>query len=389
MSFKHALYEKYGMRAKALRAASLVGPPPDAPADASCVYVAHGECVDCPHLASLDLSRSLLASWADVACIAAHLPLTHLTLQHVRLAMADVPPFPHLAHLSLGDSATDWQCAVSLSQAMPKLTSLELAMNGITSLGVCAQLPSLTTLNLEDNALHAWDDIVYALASIPHLTKLVLTGNNLAHICPAAKPAFPCLSEIHIARNALRSEDLMALETYLAAPAWSLVTDAHDRQTRLETIAQLPKLTELNHTLVTREERVEAERYYLTRTKPGDPRYDTLVHMHGAPATAPLPTMHDKVLHLHYVHAQMPPSLDTLANLRKDAKPHTFLKTTALRTVHRRLVALCHVAPSSDVWAVLAAEPEPIFVQMDDALRDLAWYGVSSGDLLVVSPKAH
>ena len=146
-SFVEALEEKYGSSQclDTLRTASLVGPSTRTMHDASCVYVSHafpGHADEgvmlCPALQELDMSRSLLSSWDQVARITRTLPLNRLTLQHVRLQKPELVQvslaFEQLTHLSLGDTATDWAQILVLGSVMPKLTSLELAYNEIDTL---------------------------------------------------------------------------------------------------------------------------------------------------------------------------------------------------------------------------------------------------------------
>ena len=138
---------------------------------------------------------------------------------------------------------------------------------------------------------------------------------------------------------------MQALETHLAAPAWSLV---YHRDARIEAIGRLAKLTCLNHTPITPEERVDAERYYLREPRPGDARYEALVRVHGPPAPASVASMHDKLLSISYVHASTPHEAAW-----DEATPLSLLKTMPMRLVHRRLVQLCHASPCAAIWAVL------------------------------------
>ena len=152
-------------------------------------------------ITTLDLSRSLLSSWDEVARIVRAMPLTSLTLQHVRLRPAASVPcvFAHLEHLSLGDSGTDWAQMAVLARAMPRLASIELARNGITTLAsVDADMPHVHTLQLEGNALGAWPDVLRGVRRLPRLQKLVLTGNPLERMPRASVPTLPALCDVHV-----------------------------------------------------------------------------------------------------------------------------------------------------------------------------------------------
>ena len=383
VTFVDALREKYGDRSD-LRTVSLVGPPPRGPSDPSCVYVAKavpdGYDGALPRtITTLDLSRSLLSSWNEVVRIVRDMPLTSLTLQHVRLRPAACVPgvFAHLEHLSLGDSGTDWAQMAVLARAMPRLASIELARNGITTLAsVDVHMPHVHTLQLEGNALGAWPDVLRGVRRLPRLQKLVLTGNPLERMPRASAPTLPALCDVHVDDTPLDWDDVQALETHLASPAWSLV---YHRDDRIEAIGRLARLTCLNHTPITPEERVDAERYYIRRPRPGDARYEALVRVHGPPAPASVASMHDKLLTISYVHAATPyeAAWDKATSL-------ALLKTMPMRLVQRRLVQLCGASPSAAIWAVLRSDREPIVIPLDDMMRDLAWFGVASGDMLVV-----
>ena len=384
VTFVEALREKYGDRSD-LRTVSLVGPSPHGRADPSCVYVAkalpEGYLGTLPRtITSLDLSRSLLSSWDEVVRIVRDMPLTSLALQHVRLqTTAHVPPvFAYLEHVSLGDSGTDWAQMAVLARAMPRLASIELARNGITALAPGdADMPHVHTLQLEGNVLGAWHDVVCGLSQMPRLQKLILTGNPLERLPRASAPTLPpALCDVHVSDTPLDWDDLQALETHLASPGWSLV---YDRGTRIDAIGRLARLTCLNHTPITPEERVDAERYYITQPRPGDARYEALVRVHGKPVPASVSSMHDKLLSISYVHASTPHQAPW-----DKAIPLSLLKTMPMRLVHRRLVQLCHASPSAAIWAVLRSDGQPIVIPLDDMMRDLAWFGVASGDVLVV-----
>ena len=411
-SFVEALEEKYGSSQclDTLRTASLVGPSTRTMHDASCVYVSHafpGHADEgvmlCPALQELDMSRSLLSSWDQVARITRTLPLNRLTLQHVRLQKPELVQvslaFEQLTHLSLGDTATDWAQILVLGSVMPKLTSLELAHNEIDTLATAdtaAYLPFVQILNLEGNRLNSWEDIVKALSPLPRLQKLILTDNPITHINFSSQK-FPVLSDVHLTGSALTFDDLEVLESCLDSPTWSLVfhpSDVDERQARIQAVSRLAKLVSFNHTPITQEERIDAERYYISRPKPNDPRYDALVEKHGHPPTCSLTpavssakmtsSLQDKLIQLYYIHSSSVPTSSDLVHLQEKATIEAFLKTAPCRLVHRRLVALLRACQSANMYAVMAASPEPIVLPLDDPMRDLAWYGLADYDLIVL-----
>lgn len=392
--------QKYGTgpEVRARSVASLVGaPPPPALADASCVYVrcAYPDGATGPmpytHLESIDLSRSLLADWDEVARIAAPLPLHTLVLQQVRLRRAMQVPaaFAQLKCLHLNDTRTDWAQALVLGHAMPALTTLQLAHNGIEALGPSqdagAAFPCLTSLHLGGNRLRSSEDLGAALQSITSLRQLLLSGNELTDLTPMARPLAQ-LDEVHLADNPLEASSVPVLESWMAVP-YALVLPplkGDEEATRLWAIAQLPRLARLNHTPITPHERTDAERYFLTIASPDDPRYGALCAVHGAPVRAAPRTLRDNMVDLRWARAAHAPAVADVPALRAQAQPLSMLATTPVRSVQRHVARACAAPRTASLWAVLAAEPEPLVVAMDDGWQDLAWYGVQSGDLVVL-----
>jgi len=389
--------QKYGPEARSRSVASLVGaPPPPALADASCVYVRcaypDGATGPVPYtrLESVDLSRSLLADWDEVARITAPLPLHMLVLQQVRLRRATQVPaaFAHLQCLHLNDTRTDWAQALVLGHAMPALTTLQLAHNEIETLGAsrdaAAAFPRLASLHLGGNRLRHCDDIA-ALQPIASLRQLILSGNELTAVTPMPHP-FAQLDEVHFADNPLEAASVPALESWMAAP-YALVLPplkGDEKATRLWAIAQLPRLAQLHHTPITPHERTDAERYYLMIATPDEPRYQALCEVHGAPVRTAPRTLRDNMLDLCWARAAHAPAAADVPALRAQAQRLSMLATTPVRSVQRHVAKACAAPRTASLWAVLAAEPEPLIVAMDDGWQDLAWYGVQSDDLVVL-----
>ncbi|WFD18773.1 hypothetical protein MCAP1_000984 [Malassezia caprae] len=348
VSFVDAMTQKYGSEARARSVASLVGaPPPPALADASCVYVrcAHPDGASGPmpyaRLESLDLSRSLLADWDQVAQIAASLPLHTLVLQQVRLRRTTQVPaaFAHLQCLYLNDTRTDWAQALVLGHAMPALTTLQLARNEMETLGAshdaAAAFPHLTSLHLGGNRLRSCDDIA-ALQPIASLRQLILSGNEFTTITPMPHP-FAQLDDVQFADNPLEAASVPALESWMARP-YALVLPllkGDEKTTRLWAIAQLPRLARLHHTPITPHERTDAERYYLTVASPNEPRYQALCEVHGAPVRAAPRTLRDNMLDLCWARAAHAPTTPEVSALRAQAQRLSMLATTPVRSVQR------------------------------------------------------
>jgi len=412
-SFLTALCDKYdGTRLDTLRNVSLTGaPPPPAPHDPSCVYVARAYDLGTPRIAdtcaaivALDLSRSLLASWTDVAAIAAELPrLESLALSHTRIALdTDLSPraFAHVRDLYLSAADVSWAAACAIARAMPALTTLELAYNGLDSCEQPLYAPQLRSLNLEGNALADWAQIAGALRSAP-LTKLVLTDNHITAIPPAQAP-LPALHEVVLTGNPIDAwPSLEALESWVPASlalcasleqlAGACVTGTRGAASaddlRYEAIARLARLDGLDHSPVSPAERRDAERYFVARAHT-HPRLAELRARHGGPPpTAADRTLRTKLVDVLVARSTSPPTPATVPSLRAAATRVSLLRTAPLRVLQRRLAIACGGAAhaSAVVYAVLQAAAEPIIFPLDDPLQELDAYGVSNDDLLVIT----
>lgn len=412
-TFLHALHEKYEGHVRTWLSLTGGAPPPAVP-DASSVYIASIDDVDaihraCAHVSAIDLSYALLPSWNALHNLAAGVPrLDTLILSyvcrspsHTRLAAPTEPPiWPHLTHLALNAAQTSWADVCALSTGLPRLGTLELAANGLCTLSTPPPnaLRALHTLHLQDNALDM-DTVVDALRPLPNLQRLILTHNRVTSVQRTSP--FPALHTLALQGNALADwPSIEALESFFATPfALTLDTPAalasDERAFRTEAIARLGMLASLNHTLVSPEERQDAERYFLTRAPSdarGSPRYRALCAQHGmeppvdrAPATWQAKLVHVGVLCLDHL-----PAPDEAAALL-DA-PHAqaaLLCTMPLRAVRRRIQATCQRAKPRDPLLALLRTPssEVLVVPLEDMTSTLDNYGIHDGDaLVVVSP---
>lgn len=404
--FLDALHDKYEGRIHSV--VSLTGaPPPPALADPSAVYVAEASDPDkvreeCAHVTSLDLSRSLLSSWDELTRITDELVLETLILHHTRLAPPTRPfSLATLRDLQMDATGVSWnevRCTahqiVKLGRHMPQLVSLRLAHNGLATLGETptGTFQALVTLNLQRNALGDFAGIVKSLHTLPRLAHLVLSDNAIAYI-PPLDTQFPALHSISLQGNPIRDwASLEALETQLVAP-WSLQlghsTIAPDERTlRWMAIGRLGTLGTLEHTPISAQERVDAERYYLAHA-PQDHaalRYQTLCKVHGAPTQAQAPpTLRVKLVEIGVVCSDHVPTSDEGA-LWLDAAPvhASLLRTMPLRLARRRICTAAHIPPSGELYAVLRAETGAVVVPLDEEAGTLDDYGVQENDVIVV-----
>ncbi|PKI85741.1 hypothetical protein MVES_000250 [Malassezia vespertilionis] len=403
--FLDALREKYAearVPLARLETVSLTGaaPPLD---DASCVYVrGAGDAAEiratCPAIAWLDLSRSLLPDWDALAGITAALPaLTTLVLHHTRLAPLQAMPqgLAHLTELKMDAAGVGWESVAHLAH-LPALASLQIGYNAIHSVHPLPNdaFPALTTLNLAGNALASWDEIVAALGPLPRLRSMVLSDNRLASLFAPRHAAFAALESVCIDGNPVHAfSSLEALDAMLARP-WALGMGRNagalaDRAAlRLDVIARLAHLTQLNRTPVHAAERLEAERFYLAHAAPCDARFGALCRAHGAPAApAPAPTLRAKLVDVGTACVRhMPSQEEACALLQETPRRAKLLRSMPVRLARRRLARAYSVVDTEmPMYAVLRghAPQEPIVHWMDET-QELAWYGLEDGDVIAM-----
>lgn len=132
----------------------------------------------CPNIRWLDLSRSLLPTWHEVARIAAELPdLETLVLHWNRfdtlqsIKGSEMSAFGKVKDLRLDGTWMTWDELSRAISVMPRLEVLQVGFNGLGNprqpLPATAAMTSLTMLNLEDNLLSDWPHLANALSVLP------------------------------------------------------------------------------------------------------------------------------------------------------------------------------------------------------------------------------
>ncbi|KAK7852792.1 tubulin-folding cofactor e [Quercus suber] len=142
-----------------------------------------------PNLKELDLTGNLLSEWKDVCTICEQLPaLAALNLSN-NLMSSDICGLAQLKSiriLVLNDTGIKWTQIEKLKHSLPAIEELHLMGNNIstiepTSSSVVQGFDSLRLLNLEDNCIAEWDEIL-KLSQIRGLEQLHLNKNNLNRI---------------------------------------------------------------------------------------------------------------------------------------------------------------------------------------------------------------
>lgn len=152
-----------------------------------------------PDIRDLDLSFTLVSSWASVAQIASELPvLQRLSLKLVpwrwssptaqftngridsRLRLLSLErygafstAFPNLTEIQLNGTLLSWAEVNGIITQMPVLRSLEMGHNRLSSLSTgggsdpCDPHPTLQMLNLESNELSEWAHVASSISIMP------------------------------------------------------------------------------------------------------------------------------------------------------------------------------------------------------------------------------
>ncbi|KZT61585.1 hypothetical protein CALCODRAFT_479850 [Calocera cornea HHB12733] len=278
----------------------------------------------CPNLRTLDLSRNLLPSWEVVVLILSQLDLLEsLSLNQNRLhplshPLAPTPTQPpRISHLELNGTLLPWSQLPLIAPAFPAVRVLQMGYNRLSSLSLSLSpaapwpsdaFPLLKELNLECNALTSLPLTLEALAPLPVLERLILTSNTITSIPfpPSSHPAIlQGLKYLSLASNPLSDwQSMSALDAWLphleglsvvCTPLLAQPTQSQVQSARALLLGHLGSLTLLNGTPVTRTERADGERFYLSwivseepgrggeeRGK-GHPRWAELCARHGVP----------------------------------------------------------------------------------------------------------
>ncbi|KAL6525307.1 hypothetical protein OROMI_030900 [Orobanche minor] len=145
-----------------------------------------------PNIKELDLTGNLLANWEDIGFVCEGLPaLTTLNLSNNYLSadISNVPQLSNVRILVLNQTGVIWKQVEILKDALPRVEELHLMGNKLSEImdgrpessTVVTGFNSLRFLNLENNSISAWDEII-KLSQLRSLEQLFLNNNNINHI---------------------------------------------------------------------------------------------------------------------------------------------------------------------------------------------------------------
>ncbi|KAH0716275.1 hypothetical protein KY284_009180 [Solanum tuberosum] len=142
-----------------------------------------------PRLKELDLTGNLLSDWREIAAICKELPALVILNLSYNIMSHDISGMPLLNHINvvvLNHTGIGWKQVEMLKDSIPLVEELHLMGNklrGITPLSsdIVHGFDSLRLLNLENNFIAAWDEIL-KLSQLKRLEQLFLNNNCISHI---------------------------------------------------------------------------------------------------------------------------------------------------------------------------------------------------------------
>lgn len=374
-----------------------------------------------PNITELDLSMTLLCDWQEVVNIVNELPfLRELNVCRLRFkansfnqAGYKLQKTLSLKTLVMNYMHLNWQQVVALSCTFTGLQELHASFNAINSLHLgeinAINLTCICNLNLEGNNLSDWDD-VFLLQALPYLEVLVLSGNPLGDVLFPGNDTnvtdlFPMLKSLGLVNTKISNwssinqlNRLQALAV-LFVKCCPLVSNVSDYDLRQELIARVAKCSILNRSSVTVKERKVAEMAYLKKyaqewLKSGGnmaiphsniysnfivkhPRYVPLVKMHGV-SDACLGSSSDNANILK--NSLVVVTIKCLNDMDRPAVTKKLLPTMTISKLKGLLQRIFKVLPSSQILSYIDQSDHE--VPLDDDLRPLSFYSISSGDII-------
>ncbi|KAJ3034206.1 hypothetical protein HDV00_005377 [Rhizophlyctis rosea] len=362
----------------------------------------------CPSITDLDLSRNLFRCLEDVATITRELPsLQSLRIAYMRFAPISTPQafteaFTNLKAITLFETFIPWHDITLLGPYLPLLSELHYGFNNFSTFNIPHTIPSttfksLTLLNLEHNALTSWKEIEN-VALLPNLEHLFLQYNAIPSITPPSTPnAFAKLRSLNLNNNQLMDwTSVHALNSFPSLKDLRLkfnpvLATVPPKDLHYVLVARVGRVTSLNGSVVGGRDRVDAELFYLglvagvrgtlsvAEFASEHPRWDELVKLHGepnvAPTTATSNALKDRLLTL------------TLSCPSKGKVVEKKLPRSMTVRMLRATVGRVFGVRGGGVRVVVLQKGdggEERRVEMEDEMREVGFYGIESGDLVLV-----
>lgn len=369
-----------------------------------------------PNVQWLDLSRTLIGRWDDVAAIAEQMEvLEGLQLSYNRLAPPSDPEllsgaFLRLTALALNECALCWTQVLHYAPMWPQLEDLSLDGNNISTITNPGTdlFQSLKSLSLSQNPLD--QDSVLVLSSLPRLQTLNLSETGLSSLhFPDSGPGedtqmFPSLKNLNLDQNRVSEwrvvnelGRLRALEQFSCRGNPLKSSDGNHRTCTQLLIAKLPRVSLLNGTKVEAEDRRGAELDYIklfgeewlkaggrSQLSPDfirdHPRYQALVQKYGAPEDGELKkpqpfALKNQLLKISFV---FPDDAERKRVVKKLPASMELQKVKGL--LHR----LLKVPPTDLRLSYSSPKMVGTEFQLDNDLKSLQFYSIEDGDTVLV-----
>ncbi|XP_008331287.1 tubulin-specific chaperone cofactor E-like protein [Cynoglossus semilaevis] len=233
----------------------------------------------CAHVVELDLSHNQLNNWAEICTIVSNIPhLDFLNLSMNPLSGVELEPsmgeiFSRVRQLVLINTQVSWETVHTLTQHTPELEELFLCLNGYQNVSESqASCPSLRLLQISDNQLQDWADVRKFGLMYPCLNTLVLANNNIEAVGDTQENLqrlFPNLRSINLNNSGLRNwEDIERLNYFpkleeIKAKGTPLLEPYTNQERHSLLLARLPSVSVLNGGQVTKDDREDAERFFI------------------------------------------------------------------------------------------------------------------------------
>ncbi|CDR94068.1 hypothtetical protein, putative [Babesia bigemina] len=379
-----------------------------------------------PRVREAHLPNNLISDWDVVRGLLAMLPrVDTLDLSGNMLVFNDEKPLESstLATVVLNNTMLDFGNVARLLSTVKGLKSLSLCRNMYVELPTLEPLQSLRSLDLTENSVWNWFYVLRLVKSAPTLTRLIITKNRLSNLCvdpetgsplslyraalligkdrPEPLKAFAALDELHMEENYVHDwqvvSDLAVVFPRLRVLRLRLcllhkeATQAEESVHRQVLIAIFPELKVLNGTEVTKYDRINAERYYLSLEHANSTPFKS-TNTHEAldePHSSRLEEIHGK--------RDVPPPKEGVfvspglrmitVKLVPDGDSDSYLKPVVTRsiplctTVLELKVICCEVygLTLSDVVLIYNSGDMPISERMDNDEAEIQYYGVDDG----------
>lgn len=368
-----------------------------------------------PSVRWLDLSRTLIGRWDNVAAITEQMEaLEGLQLSFNRLQMPSDPPllskaFLNLRVLALNHCQLTWEQVLQCAPMWPQLEDLGLEENRISDLTSPGDLlQKVKCLSLSKNPLN--QETVLALASMPSLEQLNLseTGLSVIHFTDASPGAetemFPALKILNLDQNKISEwtivNELGKLRSLvqLSCRGNPLKTlDLNHRTVLQLIIAKLSKLQRLNNCKIEPEERRGAELDYIKlfgeawleaggsgQLSPvfitEHPTYMSLIQKYGAPEEGELKKPQPFALKNQLLKLTFEFPDDSERSPMQKKLPGSMEVQKVKGLLHRLLkIPAANLTLSYSSPKVVGTE-----FQIDNDLKSLQFYSIEDGDTVLV-----